>query len=124
MRAQFVRGGLNTRKDILDRVLNRIITIDLDAQNVALNDKGKLVKGIEDDTDHFIDTLKRSGVKWEILEGPKPPMYSVLFRLAGTKEQLIPMLTLWDAHGRSEEDLAKVLKDWDGNEDELWDVIG
>jgi hypothetical protein len=124
MRAQFVRGGLDTRKDILDRVLNRVITIELDAQNVRLNDKGKLVKGIEDDTDHFIDTLKRSGVKWRIVEGPRPPMYSVLFEFIGTKEQLIPVLTLWDANGRSEEDLAKALKDWNGNEDELWDVIG
>jgi hypothetical protein len=113
-----------TRKEILDRILNRIITIELDAQNVALNNKGKLVKGIEEATDYFIDTLKRSGVEWKILELPKPPMYSVLFQLSGSKEQLIPMLTLWDANGRSKEELAELLTDWEGDENQLWDIIG
>lgn len=121
MRAHFVRGGLETRKDILDRVLNRVITLELDAHNVRLNDQGKLVKGIEDDTDYFIDTLKRSGVKWKLLG--ETSYGSVNFEFTGTKEQLIPVLSMWDAHGRTEEDLAKALKNWDGNEDELTEIM-
>jgi hypothetical protein len=121
MRAHFIRGGLETRKDILDRILNRIITIELDAHNVRLNDKGKLVRGIEDDTDYFIDTLEKSGVKWKLLG--ETSRGSVEFKFSGTKEQLIPVLVMWDAHGRSEEDLTKALKNWDGDENELADII-
>jgi hypothetical protein len=119
MRAHFVRGGLETRKDILDRVLNRTFTVQLDAHNVALNDNGKLVKGIESDTDDFIDTLKKSGVKWQILD----PKYPVSFEFTGTKEQLIPVLGMWDAHSRSLDDLAKALEDWDGSDEQLTDIM-
>jgi hypothetical protein len=119
MRAQFVRGGLETRKDVLDRILNRTFTVQLDAHNVVLNDKGKLVKGIEDDTDHLIDTIKKSGVKWRILD----PKYPVSFEFIGTKEQLVPVLGLWDAHSRSIEDLEKALKDWDGSDEQLTDIM-
>lgn len=121
MRAHFVRGGLETRKDILDRVLGRIITIELDAHNVQLNDKGKLVRGITEDTDYFIDTLERSGIKWELLG--ETSFGSVEFEFSGTKEQFLPVLVMWDAHGRSEEELEKDLKDWDGDESELADII-
>ena len=119
MRAQFIRGGLETRKDILDRVLNRTITVQLDAHSVSLNDKGKLVRGKDDDTDYFIRRLKKSGVDWKILD----PKYPVSFEFTGTKEQLIPVLAMWDAHGRSEKDLAKALKDWDGSDEELTDIM-
>jgi hypothetical protein len=117
MRAHFVRGGLETRKDILDRVLNRLITIQLEAHNIALNDKGKLVKGIEEDTDHFIDTVKKSGIKWKMLSTDFP----VSFEFTGTKEQLIPIIGLWT--GDSNEKLAEVLKDWQGDETELADLV-
>lgn len=119
MRAQFIRGGLDTRKDMLDRILNRTITVQLDAHNIALNDKQKLVKGVEEDTDYFIDNLKKSGAKWKILD----PKYPVSFEFTGTKEQLIPVLFMWDAHSRSIEDLAKALKDWDGSDEQLTDIM-
>lgn len=119
MRAQFVRGGINSRKEMIDRILNRIITVELEAHNVRLNDQGQLVRGIEDDTDDFLDILESSGVKWSIVN----PTYPTTFEFSGTKEELIPVLSLWDGRGRSIEQLTKDLKDWDGNENELIDIM-
>jgi hypothetical protein len=119
MRAQFIRGGLETRKDILDRVLNRVFTVQLDAHNVHLNDKGKMVKGHDDDTDYFIDNLKKSGAKWKILD----TKYPVSFEFTGTKEQLIPVLYMWDAYSRPIEAFAEAMKDWDGSDDQLTDIM-
>jgi len=120
MRAQFVRGGLNTRKDILDRVLNRIITLEMGCANVRLT-PNKTFDLKDEDTKFFVDQLKKAKVKYKITD--EGSMGMVYVTISGPKDSWLKILPLWDASGRSEEDLAEELKDWEGDEDELLDVI-
>ena len=48
----------------------------------------------------------------------------VNFEFRGTKEQLLPIIAMWDAHSRDEEELEDALKNWDGGESSLWEIIG
>ena len=100
------------------------ITIELSAANV-FTDKNKLVsRGINEDTDYFLDVIEKSGADWKQLKGSPHDFGGVPFEFTGTKEQLIPILAMWDASSRSEEELAEALEDWDGSENELWEIIG
>jgi hypothetical protein len=121
---RFERGGLNSREDILDRVLDRKITIELEAHNVTTDDKGKVRKGLNEDNDYFLDVLEKSGVQWKQLPYIESWAGGVPFVFKGTKEQLMPVLAMWDAYGRSPEEVAEALKDWNGSEEDLWEIIG
>lgn len=121
MQAQFVRGGLNTRKDILDRVLNRIITIEMVCANVRLT-PNKTFDLKDEDTKFFADELKKAKVKYEIGK-EETSQGEVYVTISGPKESWLKILPMWDASGRDEKELAKELKNWDGDEDELWEVI-
>lgn len=116
----FKRGGLDTRTDALDRILDRNITIQLTANILDLNEKGRLVMGQSPDTDHFIRVLRKSGVRWKILN---PGNFPVEFEFTGSKKELIPVISEWDAYDRSKKDLMKALENWNGDEEELWDII-
>lgn len=119
---RFERGfKSDSREDILDRVLNRKITIELDAANVFLDDNGKIDKNNEEN-DYFLDILKNSGAEW--IQLPYSNYGGVPFEFRGTKEQLLPIIGMWDSYQREPEELEDALKNWDGNESELWDIIG
>ena len=120
----FERGGIGDRTDALDRILDRKITIQLDATNVFLDDYGKVSKGINEDNDHFLETIEKSGAEWKQLTRYRGKYGGVPFEFSGSKEQLLPIIGMWDAHGRNQEELADALEDWDGSEDELWEIIG
>ena len=128
MRAQFVNEnmrferGASNRGEVLDRILDRKITLEMEAANVSIDDKGIVRKGLGEDTDHFLDVLKRSGAEWRQLSD-NWRYGGVPFEFRGTKEQLIPIITMWDAYGRSEEEVAEALEDWDGSEEDLWEII-
>lgn len=119
MKAQFVRGGLNTRKDILDRVLNRIITIEMGCANVQLT-PNKTLDLKDEETKFFVDELKKAKVKFKVTGEDRQLIYVTI---SGPKEAWLKILPMWDASGREEKELAKELKNWDGNEDELWEII-
>ena len=129
MKAKFVLENIgfergfksDSREDILDRVLNRKITIELDAANVFLDDNGQVDKNNEEN-DFFLDTIKKSGA--EARQLPGKGYGGVPFEFRGTKEQLIPIIGMWDAHSREPEELEDALENWDGSEKELWDIIG
>jgi len=120
----FERGfKSDSREDILDRVLNRKITLELDAANVFLDDNGQVDKNNEEN-DYFLDVIEKSGAEWTHLPGRAWRYGGVPFEFKGTKEQLIPIIAMWDAHSREPEELAEDLEDWDGTEKELWEIIG
>ena len=119
----FERGGMNTREETLDRILNRKINIQLDAANVFMDDNGKVSKGWDDDNDYFLDVIEKSGASWKQLSSSYAHG-GVPFEFEGTKEQLIPIIGMWDAHSREDEELADALENWDGSEKQLWDIIG
>lgn len=117
----FERGGLNNREEILDRVLDRKITLLLDAADVITDTTGKIDKTHEYN-EFFLGVIKKSGAEWRQVGDPNYRGVPIEFR--GTKEQLLPIIGMWDAHQREPEELEAALKDWDGNETDLWDVIG
>jgi len=132
MKAKFVHENMrfergfksDSREDILDRVLNRKITIELDAANVTVDKHGKVSRGQNfPDNDYFLDVIENSGAEWEQLTSN----YGVggyTFEFSGTKKQLLPIIGMWDAHSREQDELEAALKDWDGNENDLWEIIG
>ena len=125
MRAQFVRGTENgSREELLDKVFNRKITIQLAAANVTTDDNGIISKGVTEDTDYFLDIIEKSGADWKQLEGRWQDYGGIPFEFSGTKEQLIPIIEMWDAHSRSAKELEVALADWDGSDSELWEIIG
>jgi len=119
MKAHFVRGA-ESREEILDNMLNRKIEIELSAHISYLDDKGKLDLS-DKDSKYLYDTLQKSGVYWKIIGDNYGP---VDIEVSGTKKQLITVLVLWDDQSRSEEELAKALENWEGDEEELWDILG
>jgi len=119
MRAQFVRGGLNTRKEVLDRVLNRIITLEMLCANVSLT-PNKDFNLEDEDTKFFLEELKKAEVEYKITGEDH---HAVLVTISGPKEAWLKILPLWDAYSRDPEDLAEALEDWQGDENELLDVI-
>lgn len=125
MRAKFIRGTeTGSREEIIDKVFNRKITIVLAAANV-FTDKNEIVsRGIHEDTDYFLDVIEKSGADWKQLNESPHNFGGVPFEFTGTKEQLIPILVMWDASSRTEEELTEALEDWDGSEKELWNIIG
>jgi len=131
MKAKFVYENIgfergfksDSREDILDRVLNRKINLQLDAANVFLDDYGKVSKGINEDNDYFLDVIEKSGASWKQLSSHYGHG-GIPFEFEGTKEQLIPIIAMWDAHSRSQEELEEDLEDWDGSESALWEIIG
>lgn len=124
---RFERGNLGDRTETLDRILNRKINIQLDAANVFIDDLGKVsrrVKGEKlESNDHFLNVIEKSGASWKQLSSHYG-YGGIPFEFEGTKEQLLPIIAMWDAHSRDEGELEEALEDWDGSESELWEIIG
>mgnify|MGYP001766292252 CR=1 FL=1 len=120
MRAQFIRGA-ESKKEILDKILNRIITLEMMCANVELNSKGNLDQ-TDKDTRYFVNYLKKVNVDFKVTGKDKNGM--VYVTISGPKENIVKALVQWDAHGRNQKQLAKALEDWNGDEEDLWDIIG
>ena len=123
MRAQFVRGA-NTKSEILDKILNRKITLELQAPLLILDQKGNIdIK--DEDSKYLLSILKKNKIRYNIenTKGPRAFQKIPVLIVSGTKEQLIPLLTLWDPYGRSEIQLRRDLKNWEGNENQLWEIL-
>jgi len=117
MRAKFIRGA-EGRKDILDRLLDRIITLEMPCYDIEIKN-GELDERAPD-TKFFADALRRSGVSFKYVGDDGD---YVMIEIAGTKEQIIEALPLWDAHGRDSKELAEELEDWEGNPEQIMDLI-
>lgn len=117
MRAQFVRGS-NTQKEILDTLLDRRITVELDAPFLEITRAGELDKRKNKD---ILDLIKKNNVKYKL--DISKDFSSII--LTGTKEELIPIVSQWDAHPRTDAQAQEALrKDWDGTLENLYDIIG
>jgi hypothetical protein len=117
MRAQFVRGA-SSRKEILDRLLNRIITIDMLCYDVQVTN-GQLDRSHEE-TDYLVDELEKARVSYRV-SGKED--FNYVIELSGTKDQLLQVLPMWDAHQRTPAELARELANWEGDPEELWEVL-
>ncbi len=71
----------------------------------------------------FESIVRKSGAKYKVLTPKGPGGGWPIIEYSGTKEQLMPILVCLDAFGRDEEELAEVLKDWEGDYDELVEAI-
>jgi len=80
-----------------------------------------IILAIEENED-FTDIINEHGIKYEVLEESNwdgvPEM-----KFNGTKKQLIPLLTLFDPNCRNVNELTKVLENWNGDNDELWETL-
>lgn len=128
MKAFFINEILNfergktSRKEIIDTLTDRIIKLEIPASSISLdeNDDPDLT---DEDTKYLIDKLEENGVKYKMKSGNKPP-YEVYVTMIGTREQIIPVLTLWDPYSRTEKELKEVLKEWGkDNIEDLYDFL-
>ena len=118
--ANFERGA-NSRKQIIDRILDRIITVEIDAHNIVLDENGNFDTSNEE-TKYFLDNATSRGAKIELADSTPSP-YGVMIKMTGTKKQLMPALHMWDPSSRDLEDFESDMEGWKGSEDDLWDFI-
>ena len=125
MKALFINEVLNfergktSKKEIIDVLTDRIIELDLPAASVYLdeNDNPDLT---DEDTKYLVNTLEENGVKYKMRSIKR----QVYVTISGTREQIIPVLTLWDPYNRTGEELEKALKGWGkDNLDDLYDFL-
>jgi hypothetical protein len=117
MRAKFIRGE-SSREKIIDKLLDRIITVELPTYDVEL--KNGMLDTRHENTKDFVDELDKAGVSYKVTGEDDTYVY---IELSGTKNQLIEVFPLWDASGRDSDELAEVLADWDGNPEKIHDEI-
>jgi len=117
MKAKFVRGE-NSREQIIDSLLNRIITVEMPTYYIEL--KNGELNTSDENTKDFVDELYKAGVSYEVTGEDDPYVY---IELTGTKNQLIQVFPLWDAEGRDPEELAEALEDWEGDPEQLMDIL-
>jgi hypothetical protein len=114
MKAQFVRGA-KTKKEILDTILGRVITLDMPSYDVVADSNGKL-STTDENTKYLVKQLKKAKVQYEVIE--QDDTY-VWLSISGTKDNLFKILPLWDAMGRSESELRNDLADWEGDQETI-----
>jgi len=114
MKAQFVRGA-KTKKEILDTILGRVITLDMPSYHVVADSNGKL-STTDENTKYLVKQLKKAKVQYEVIE--QDDTY-VWLSISGTKDNLFKILPLWDAMGRSESELRNDLADWEGDQETI-----
>lgn len=130
MKAKFVseninfERGIKSKKDILDNLLNRKFSIELDTHNLLTKrrDDGKIEFDFSDEyTYYFYEQATSRGATVRITKtGPM----GVFVEMTGTKEELIPALRMWDPEGRDLEEFEKALEGWGyDNQDDLWDFV-
>jgi hypothetical protein len=120
MRAKFIRG-VATRKDLLDRLLDRIITVEMPVYDIDIVN-GKLDTTHENTRD-FVDELEKAGISYVVSgESSNADPYPYV-EISGTKPQIISVLPLWDAHQRDVEELERELEDWDGDVEQLMNIL-
>lgn len=117
MKAKFVRGA-SSREEIIDKILDRIITVEMPTYDVEL--KNGSLDTRDESTRDFVKELKDAGVSYEVTGEDDTYVY---VEISGTKKQIISILPLWDAHGRDAYELSKVLDDWDGDQEQLIDIL-
>jgi len=106
--------------------LGRRITIELEAHNLVTpeDSKGNPYFDLSDeDTKYFYDNATSRGVKITINGYVKGPGNFELpnIKMSGTKEQLIPALQSWDAHGRDLEEFEEAMEPWNPSRADLDD---
>ena len=89
-------------------------------------DKWVIDRDGEEESDVFDDVLKENGVHYEIVNphgpGGWPEWPEITY--SGTKEQLAPIMALLNASGFNEKEILDMLKDWNGDEDDLIEILG
>ena len=70
----------------------------------------------------FLSEIKKSGVTHKVINSEGPTCYTMV-EFTGTKEQLCSILEFLNPSGYTKDELVDLLEDWDGDEDELWDII-
>lgn len=78
----------------------------------------------DNEESHFLSEIKKSGVEYEVIDPAGPGGDWPVIEYTGTKEQLCHILEFLNPCGYTKEELTEMLEDWDGDEDELWDIIG
>jgi hypothetical protein len=117
MRAKFIRGA-SSREQIIDNLLDRIITIEMPTSDVELKNGDFDIR--YGNTRDFVEELEKTGISFEPIV--KDDHY-VYVELSGTKSQLISAFPIWDAHGRDSDELAEALEDWEGDLKQLMDIL-
>jgi len=99
---------------------NPIIHIEM--VTVANNIKnGKIVR--DDYTEYLLDAIKEKGAKYKVISEKGGGGGWPIIEFIGTKEQLIPILCLFDSYGRERKEIEKALENWYGDEDELTEIL-
>jgi hypothetical protein len=101
------------------RIGNPIISIQLDTASVNIKND-EFVK--DADSEFLLDIIKKNKIRYKIINTNIAIPWPII-EYTGTKKQLIPLLTLFDAHGREEQEVEKALENWYGDEDELTEIL-
>ena len=94
--------------------------IELDTcVNVVSN---TIVGGDPEESEFFLEMLEKNGIEYNVVN-PNGPGGWPIIGYTGTKNQLLPLITEMDAHGRCEGEIAKELLTWHGDMEELINII-
>lgn len=97
------------------------ITINLDTITEIDGEGNPIVHDPDiDGTQLVIDALHDNNIEYTIFDEPGGANQ---IEMTGSVESIKQVLQFWDAHGRNNDDLQIALQDWDGDEEELWEII-
>jgi len=72
----------------------------------------------DDDEEYFLKMLNKNGIEYEIIDPRGPGGGWPIIEYTGTKEQLFHLFELMTPSGYSYEEIAEMLADWDGDEND------
>ena len=72
----------------------------------------------------FTDMLEAAGVQYKVIDPEGPGGGWPVIEYTGTKEQLAPVMAMLNASGYDASEILEMLEDWDGDEDELVEILG
>jgi len=97
----------------------KLITVELDTvADVCEGEDRMLIDryGMNEE-EEFLKVVTKNKVHHEVIVESGPGGWPIV-EYTGTKEQLIPVLSLLSPSGYTEEELTEKLKDWDGDEND------
>ena len=130
MRAKTVKESLNEFHQTGDPLKSLGLGhITISMEDYALEVDKNLRPIMYDDAKILLNDCKENNVIWKIVadnrfnhtgsvfKGP------VIIEYTGTKDDLIPIIMRYDSHIRDENQLRNALSSWDGNQEELDEIL-
>jgi hypothetical protein len=129
MKAKLVREYLNEfhqTGDPLKSLGLGHITISMEDYLLDVDKNLRPIKN--DDAKILLNDCKENNVIWKIVKDSKNYPGTVfrgpiIIEYTGTKDDLIPIIMRYDSHVRDENQLRNALSNWDGNQEELDEIL-